>query len=212
MNGKEQKIFLFSKTSYPDVNHIPILHIEYLQPTIDFSSYDYIIATSKEVFSALDKIGEWKELPILAISKSTQKFAKKIGAKILDVSEGYGEDLVGLIKQKYRQLKALYPHAERVAFDIESHLKALDISVDSFSVYKTSCSKTSKIELPSDAICVFTSPSAIRCFESLYAFLPTYKVVCIGKTTRSALPEKVESVLSESTSVKSAIECAKRLV
>ena len=206
------RIFLFSKTSYPDVNHIPILHIDYFQPLIDFSTYDYIIATSKEVFAALDKIGVWKDIPILAISKPTEEFAKKIGAKILDVSDGYGKSVVELIKDKFMHLNALYPHAEVVAFDIEDSLNELGVKVDSFSVYKTSCSKAERIDLPSDAICIFTSPSAVKCFEALYEFRPSYKIVCIGDTTRSALPKGVESLTSENTSVQSTIECAKKLI
>ncbi len=105
-------IFLFSKTPYPGVNHIPILQTSYLKPFIDFSSYDYIIATSKEVFSALDKIGSWKDLPVLAISDSTALAGKQHGAETLDISKGYGKDIVDLIKGQYSNLRALYPHAQ----------------------------------------------------------------------------------------------------
>ena len=212
MNEKEQRIFLFSKTSHPGVNHIPILQIDYFQPSIDFSSYDYIIATSKEIFTALDKIGDWKNIPVLAISQSTASFAQDIGANILDISDGYGENIVELIKEKYVELKPLYPHAKIVAFDIESSLKKIDVEVDSFIVYETSCSDTDIVELPANAICIFTSPSSVKCFEKSYEFLPTYKVVCIGETTRSALPKDVDSIVSESTSVQSTIESAKKLI
>lgn len=212
MHEKEQKIFLFSKTSHPGVDHIPILQIDYLQPCIDFSSYDYIIATSKEVFTALDKIGDWKTIPVLAISPSTAKFAQEMGANIMDISDGYGEDIVELIKEKYIGLKPLYPHAKTVAFDIERSLKKNGVEVGSFTVYKTSCSNIDKVELPADAICIFTSPSAIRCFEQLYGFLPSYKIVCIGETTRSALPKDVEAIVSETTSIQSTIESAKKLI
>lgn len=212
MNKKEQRIFLFSKTSYPGVNHIPILQIDYFQPSIHFSSYDYIIATSKEVFTALDKIGDWKSIPVLAISPSTAKFAQEMGANIMDISNGYGENIVELIKEKYIGLKPLYPHTKIVAFDIESSLKKHGVEVGSFIVYKTSCSDAAVVELPADAICIFTSPSAIKCFEKSYEFLPSYKVVCIGETTRSALPDDVDAIVSETTSVHSTIESAKKLI
>ncbi len=212
MNEKEQRIFLFSKTSYPGVYHIPILQIDYLQPSIDFSSYDYIIATSKEVFTALDKIGNWKNIPVLAISQSTARFAQEIGAKVIDISEGYGENIVKLIKEKYIGHKLLYPHAKTVAFDIENSLKNIDVEVDSFILYETSCSDTDIVELPIDAICIFTSPSSVKCFEKTYGFLPSYKVVCIGETTRAALPKGVDAIISQSTSVQSTIESAKKLL
>ena len=212
MNETQQKVYLFSKTSFPNVNHVPILQIDYLKPSIEFSSYDYIIATSKEIFTALDKIGDWKNIPVLAISQSTAKFAQDIGANILDISEGYGESIIKLIKEKYLGLKPLYPHAKIVAYDIENSLKKLGVDVDSYIIYETSCSDADIVELPADAICIFTSPSSIKCFEKSYEFLPSYRVICIGETTRSALPEGVDSIVSETTSVQSTIESAKKLI
>ncbi len=194
------------------MNHIPILQVTYLQPSINLFAYDYIIVTSKEVFAALDKIGEWRHLPVLAISDSTAAAANEHGAKLLDIAEGYGSSIISLVKEKYSKLKALHPHAKVLAFDIESALKALDIGVDSFVVYTTSCLEHKTVELPSDAICIFTSPSSVKCFENLYTFLPTYKIVCIGETTRAALPKGVESIISEKTSVQSTIERAKSLL
>ena len=209
---KPNNIFLFSKTAYPDVQHIPILQVSYLQPFIEFSSYDYIIATSKEVFLALDKIGPWKHLPVLAISESTAAFAKEKGAKILDIADGYSKNIVNLVNEKYSHLKALHPHAKVVAFDLHSELKELNVFIDSFIVYETECSQDKTVELPDDAICIFTSPSSVHCFEKKYAFLPTYKIVCIGETTRSALPQGINAFVSDKTSVLSTIACAKSLV
>lgn len=209
---KPSNIFLFSKTSYPEVNHIPILQTSYLQPYIDFSDFDYIIATSKEVFTALDKIGSWKHLRVLAISEATAEAARAEGVALLDTANGYGKDVVALIQDKYSDLNALYPHAKVVAFDIENALKDTAVKVDSFIVYETSCSQAEPVELPADAICIFTSPSSVKCFEKTYEFLPSYKFVCIGETTRASLPKELDAFVSEKTSVKSAVECAKSLL
>lgn len=202
---KHSSIYLFSKTSYPDVNHVPILTPTYLQPTINFLSYDYIIATSKETITALNKIGNWKDLPVLAISESTANYVKSQGGKVLDIADGYGKSIVALVEKKYSNLKVLHPHAKVIAFDIEGVLRKKNIKIDSFVVYKTSCSKEEKVELPSDAICIFTSPSSVNCFLQKYTFLPTYKIVCIGETTASELPKDLVYVLSEKTSVESTI-------
>ena len=202
---KHSSIYLFSKTSYPDVNHVPILTPTYLQPTINFLSYDYIIATSKETITALNKIGNWKDLPVLAISESTADYVKSQGGKVLDIADGYGKSIVTLVEKKYSNLKVLHPHAKVIAFDIEGVLRKKNIKIDSFVVYKTSCSKEEKVELPSDAICIFTSPSSVNCFLQKYTFLPTYKIVCIGETTASELPKDLVYVLSEKTSVESTI-------
>jgi uroporphyrinogen-III synthase len=204
-------IFLFSKTSYPGVHHIPILKVTYLQPGIDFSVYDYIIVTSKEVFTALNMIGSWKHLPVLAISDSTARAAEEEGAKVLDIASGYGKDILRLVNEKYADLKALHPHAKVLAYDIEAALKNSDVYVDSVIVYETACLETKTIELPYDAVCIFTSPSSIKCFEKLYGFLPSYKIICIGETTRSALPEGVDAVISEKTSIASCVQRAESL-
>ena len=209
--SQSSRIFLFSKTSYPGVNHVPLLQVTYFQPAIDFSSYDYIIATSKEVFSALNKIGSWKHLPVLAVSDATAAAAKREGAELLDIAHGYGASLALLIKEKYSDLKGLYPHAEVVAFEIHKALQEENICIDSFVVYQTSCSQQHCIELPPDAICIFTSPSSVQCFKESYRFLPTYKIVCIGETTRASLPKEVKSVIAEKTSVSSAIKRAESL-
>jgi len=208
---KHSSIYLFSKTSYPDVNHIPILVPTYLQPSIDFSSYDYIIATSKETLTALDKIGNWKDLPVLAISEATADFVRQEGGTLLDIAQGYGKSIVSLVCEKYTKLKALHPHAKVIAYDIEGELHKSGAQIDSFIVYETSCSKEEKIELPSDAICIFTSPSSVKCFENKYTFLQSFQIVCIGETTASALPSYLPYVLSEITSVQSTIEMAKSL-
>ena len=205
-------IYLFSKTSYPDVNHIPILDVTYFDASVRFPSYDYLIVTSKETILALDKIGAWKILPVLAISEATAEFAKSKGAEILDIADGYGANIVELIEDKYSDLKALYPHAKVTAFDMEAQLQKHKLDVDAFVIYETSCSKANSIELPADAICIFTSPSSIHCFLQKYKFLPEYKVVCIGETTAAALPNDLPYVLSEKTSVESTIAKAKSLL
>lgn len=210
-SSDSNRIFLFSKTPYHDANvrHIPILDTLYLSASIDFSDYDYIIATSKEVFNALEKIGSWKTLPVIAISEATAAYAKKLGAEVLDIADGYGEGLAALICNKYRDLKALHPHAKVIAFDINSALKKEAILVASFIVYETQCANQVKIDLPYNAICIFSSPSAIKCFKNVYQLLDSYKIICIGETTAKALPRGSVYYLADVTTVKSAVMKAK---
>lgn len=207
-----QRIFLFSKTSFPSIQHVPLLDTNYFDITIDFSAYDYIIVTSKEVLRALDRIGEWKQLPIIAISQATAQYARTKGARVLDVAEGYGENLTALIASRYANLKALHPHAKIVAYDINAQLQKYKICVDSFIVYETYCAHSLTFILPDDAICIFTSPSSVNCFLKKHTFLATHKIVCIGKTTAKALPENQDFYLAKTTSVESAVQMAKTLL
>lgn len=206
------RIFLFSKTPYPDVRHIPILETSYLQPTIDFSSYDYIIATSKEVFRSLDRIGSWKALPILAISEATADYARSLGCQVLDVADGYGDSVVDVIKSHYSTLRALHPHAKVIAYDINKALMAAQIAVDSFVVYETKCAMHAPINLPENAICIFTSPSSVHCFRKVQALLESYQIVCIGETTRLAFGEGVEVTVAQKRSIESCVMAAKVLL
>ena len=51
--------------------------------------------TSKQAPQALELIDKnWKNIPVIAISQSTAKSVEKMGAKLLHVSGGYGDDLM----------------------------------------------------------------------------------------------------------------------
>jgi len=209
---KHSSIFLFSKTSHPDVNHVPILETTYFKTLPSLLNYDYIIATSKETLHALDKITKWQKLPVLAISQTTADYVQQLGGSLLDVGDGYAKTLVELIKDKYKNKEALYVHAQKTAYNIKEALMDENIFLESWVIYKTQCSRHKKVVLPDDAICIFTSPSSVKCFEKKYTFLPNYKIVCIGETTASALPKHLSYVLSEKTSIESTIIKASSLL
>lgn len=206
------KIFLFSKTPHHDVQHIPIIKTTYTSSLPDLTIYEYLLVTSKEAINAFHGTVEWKEVPIIAISKVTADYAIEKGGKVTEVGDGYAENLVDVIAGTYPSKKILYIHAEKTAYDLEGALSVRGLNLDSWVAYKTQCNDAVDVDLPPDAICIFTSPSTIDCFMKKYAFLPSYQVVCIGETTAKALPKGIDYLLSSEQSITSTIERAKTLL
>lgn len=206
-------IYLFSKTSHPDVVHVPILATEFLSPTIDLTQYDAIVLTSKQAISALERITQaWRELEVLSVAGPTAKMAEDAGAKVIDVGNGYGDSLADIIIQAHAQKRWLYPRPEVVASDFSDVVRAAGVSLDDVIVYKTSCDlEAAKRVIEEEAVLIFTSPSAIECFLRSHTFTSAQKVVVIGKTTEAALPDDVRAYVSEKTSVESCVRLAREL-
>ena len=111
-------IYLFSKTSHPDVRHIPILSTEFFQPYIDFGKYDAIVLTSKQAVPALCRIDvSWKTVPLLTIAEKTADEARKAGASVMLSGDGYGDSLAEIIINGFADKRWLYPRPEVVASD-----------------------------------------------------------------------------------------------
>ena len=209
----KNSVFLFSKTSHPDVTHIPVLNTLFIQPTINFDDYDAIVLTSKQAVTALDKISpKWKSVPALSIASKTEDMVRESGGKLLDRGNGYGDSLDDIIVKKYADMRWLYPRPKIVASNFKERVKERGIVMDDVIVYETSCNQSCKdIELPEDAILIFTSPFTIECFLELYEFRTSYQVIAIGTTTAKALPEDVTYVMPDTPNVDACVALAKQL-
>ena len=153
-------IYLFSKTSHPDVNYIPILSTEFFQPDIDFSNYDAIVLTSKQAVTALEKISkQWTDIPVLTIADLTAAMAEKAGASVMSKGNGYGDSLADIIINGYAQKRWLYPRPEVVASDFSQKVRNAGVNLEDAIVYKTSCNaEAGRENIEDDAILIFTSP------------------------------------------------------
>ena len=208
-----KKIYLFSKTTHSDVTHVPILNTLFLQPKIDFNNYDAIVLTSKQAVTALEKISPaWKSLPALTIASKTEEMVKNAGGTLLDRGDGYGDSLDDIITSKYASLRWLYPRPKVVASNFKERVQKRGIAIDDIIVYETSCNDACQnIELPDDAILIFTSPFTIACFLKYYAFKSSYKVVAIGATTAKALPKEVDFVMPATPNVDACVTLGRQL-
>ena len=205
-------IYLFSTSSHPDAISVNSLDITFLKPTIDFAHYDYLILTSKQAVNALQQydIKEYETKKALCISSATAKASQKAGIQILAVGEGYGDRLVDSIQKYPKETRWLYLRAEVVASNFVQICKNNGYTIEESIVYRSECSKIlAKTKPQKDAILIFTSPSAVKCFVNHHKFTKEQFVVTIGKTTAKTLPEGIQYAISEESTIASCIELAK---
>ncbi|MEA2110457.1 MAG: uroporphyrinogen-III synthase [Campylobacterota bacterium] len=208
-----RNIYLFSKTENSEVNHVPVLLTEFLKPEINYDNYDAIVLTSKQAVIALENINhEWIKLPVLTIANFTANQAREAGATVLEHGTGYGDSLAEIIINGYPDKRWLYPRPVVVASDFAQKVQGAGVSMDGAVVYKTTCnSEVASLKLEDDAILIFTSPLTIECFLKQHEFKITQKVIAIGKTTATALPKEIDSLMPKETSVQGCVDLAKSL-
>lgn len=203
-------IYLISKTPYAGVEHIPILKTRFFTPEIDFTRYDGLIVTSKQILRALQPYQEsWKKLPIIAVSEATADVFREAGCTIAAIANGYGEGIVPIVSEQFRGCRWLYLRPNVVATSWAKEAVRAGVAIHEEIVYETVWNdEIEGYEIASNAVLIFTSPSGAECFMRHYDIAATQTVVVIGKTTRNALPEGVKSYLSTETSIASAVEKA----
>lgn len=206
-------IYLISKTSYEGVIHVPILKTCFFAPDIDFSHYEGIIVTSKQILKALEPYSEeWKALPIIAVSEPTADVFRTQGCVITAVANGYGEGIEAIIREESLQKRWLYLRPEQVASSWAEEARKNGVKIDEAVMYKTVCNdEASHFEIEENGVLIFASPSSINCFLQNYSILATHSIVVIGKTTQKALPLGLSSSLSATPSIASAVELARKI-
>jgi len=207
----KRQIYLFATSKHPDAISAKSLQVRFLKPQVDFSEYDYLIVTSKQTVKALEQYNkdEFIDIPALCVSEKTATAYENFGGNILEVGDGYGDNLVKNIKDKSKEKKWLYLRAELIASDFVQRSQNDGYDIDEEILYVSECAKEGiEVEVKEKPILIFTSPSSIKCFLKTHAIDADAKVVVIGKTTAKALPDGVEYKISQKTSIDSCIEAA----
>ena len=207
-------IFLVSLTPSDDTGiiHLPLLGTAWLRPVLDLSQYDGIILTSKNGVDALERIDPaWKELPVLCVGKATRQRAAALGAVVLDTADGYGDGVGELLLTRYRTMRWLYARPKVVASDFAVKARANGVRLEEVVVYETVCrAEEIDTEAARDAVLIFTSPSAAKCYLTRFALRDTQTIVVIGHTTATALEGCPVHCASEPT-VAACVALAKKL-
>ncbi|QOP41927.1 uroporphyrinogen-III synthase [Sulfurimonas marina] len=209
-----KNIYLFSTSSYSDTIHINSLDTTFFKPEIDFSQYDYLIVTSKQIAKALQQYDKasYIDIPALCVSAQSAKSFESIGGKVLQIGAGYGDNLSKIIQTYPKEKSWLYLRAKEVASSFVEETKSEGYMIDEAIVYETACSnEIQKSEPENDAILIFTSPSSVKCFLENHSLYKTQKIIVIGKTTAKALPPRVEFIISQETTIASCVKIAKKL-
>jgi len=206
------KTYLFSTSKHPQTININPLQITLFKPEIDFSAYDYLIITSKqtiEVLKQYDK-NDFIHKKALCVSKKTAQSFEELGGTLLDVGQGYGDNLLPIIEQYPKNTKWLYLRAKKVASSFSSDARKKHLKIDERVVYETKCSDALKeMKIEENATLIFTSPTTIKCFLKYFNITKNNKIVVIGKTTLKALPKDVKYGLACDTTVDSCVELSK---
>ncbi len=212
--GVQKKIYLFSISSHPNAIHINPLDIKFLKPSIDFSKYDYLIITSKQASEALKQyeVQDYIDKKGLCVSVATAASFESLGATVLDIGAGYGDNLIEKIKSFPKSTKWLYLRAKVVASDFVEVCNNDGFNIDENVVYMSECSQdVLDVKVEDNSILIFTSPSSLNCFLKTHKISQYSKVVVIGKTTAKALPKNIEYLLAKETTIESCIEIASNL-
>ncbi len=206
------KIYLFSISSHPDTISINSLAISFLKPSIDFSKYDYLIITSKQTSEALkqyDKV-DYVNKPALCVSVASAKSYRDLGANILAIGGGYGDNLIDKIKEFPKESKWLYLRAKAVASNFVELCKNDGYDIDEKVLYMSKCSEDIlNVNVENDATLIFTSPSSLNCFLKNNEIRETHEIIVIGTTTAKALPKDVKYKISTQTTIESCINLTK---
>ena len=209
-----KQIYLFSTSSHPDAISVNPLDITLLKPSINFSNYNYLIITSKQVSKALNQYKNtmFTEKKALCISKATAKSFEEIGGSLLEVGEGYGDDLYMSIKKHPKEIKWLYLRAKSVASNFVELLNNEGYTIDEEIVYESKCSnKTINIDVKKEAVLIFTSPSSVNCFLKNNQISMKHNIVVIGSTTAKSLPSGVSFCIAKEHTIESCITLAHSL-
>ena len=208
-------IYLFSTSSHSEAFSVNSLLITFLQPNIDFSKYDAFIITSKQASKALKgyETNLFQDIPALCISKASAKSYEEIGGTVLDVGEGYGDNLVEKIKKYPKSTRWLYLRAKVVASNFVLLCQKDGYSIDEAIVYMSECSKDIlNVQVKEKSILIFTSPSSLECFLKTHSLFKSNVIIVIGRTTAKAVPKGFEYHLSEKTTIESCMELAKNIL
>ena len=207
----KRQIYLFATSKHPDAISAKSLEVRFLKPSIDFTQYDYLIITSKQTVKALEqyKREDFIDIPALCVSVKTAASYENFGGNILDIGDGYGDNLVKNIKEKPEDKKWLYLRAEVIASDFIQRCQADGYDIDEEILYVSECATEGmEVEVCDKPILIFTSPSSIECFLKTHTISTDAKVVVIGKTTAKALPKNIEYEVAKKTSIESCMELA----
>jgi len=204
-------IYLLSPTPREETIALPVIDFTVTAGTIDFSTSDTLLFTSKQAVITADKIDlSWKNYPCIAIGPATKKQIEDLGGKVIYHPRSfYGETLSQDISEFFRELKLLYLRPKEVSFDSKGFLEKEGITLQEQIIYETSCIKYAPEDKPSkDAIIIFTSPSTIHCFLKNFGWDESYTAVVIGKATKVHLPVDAEYVVADEPLISSCIKKA----
>jgi len=211
----KRMIYLLSPIQREGTVFLPMIGFTTVAETIDFSSIDTLMFTSKQAVKVADQIDQkWKEYPSIAIGNATKKQIEDLGGEVIyQPQHFYGKVLSQDIAMFFRERKILYLRPNEVSFDAKTFLAKQGIRLFEQIIYETTCVKYDKEDMPQkDAIIIFTSPSTIHCFFRNFSWDSSYTAVVIGEATKVHLPKGARYAVAKEPLIASCIEKAEEIL
>ena len=210
----QRLIYLLSPLKKEGTVSLPMISFSLTTNSIDFSSCDTLLFTSKQAIVSADSIDKsWKNYPCIAIGGATKKQIEVLGGTVIYYpKEFYGEALAKEIKKNFSNKKLLYLRPKEISFDSKAYLEKNHIALEEQIIYETFCVKYCADEKPKEnAIIIFTSPSTIKCFFENFVWCSSYVAVLIGNATKEHLPDACEYVVADEPLIDACVEKAIKL-
>ncbi len=203
-------IYLYSHTPKKGVKHVQILGIKFLRPRIKTQNPDALIFTSKNAVIALDKLDfAWKDIPCFVIGEATAREVEKRGGYVEFISKtSHGDEFADEIKEFLKNKRVLFPRAKEVLSNIKE--KLCKVELEELILYENLCNELESPQKPAPkSTLIFASPSSIKCFLKYFELDKTYRIICIGKKTKEALPPNVSCEMPKKQSLDACIKLAR---
>lgn len=200
---------LYTGSQCPDPNYIwtPLIKLTPLQDKSALSqsadeigTYDYAIFTSRHAAqfwaeAAGDRFSMPDSVTVVAIGDTTAMELKTLGIRVDMTPEQ--DDSYGILKlMESRPVgKVLLPRSDKALPTIPDGLRKMGFDVTAITAYENKVNKSARrIDLDDVDNIIFTSPSTVDAFISIYGGLPCgKKLITRGRATQAHLQERKEA-------------------
>ncbi|MBI5555550.1 MAG: uroporphyrinogen-III C-methyltransferase [Elusimicrobia bacterium] len=167
--------------------HYPLIEIKPLPYTLKIDLYEGIVFTSKQAVRAIcNKYRLLAKHKLISIGQGTTGELEKYGYQANITAAVPDSDEVAAVLQKMKLNKILYP-CSNLSKNALQQLTGVEKKV----VYQTLYRKQLRLDLRNFSGVVFSSPSTVNSFLSIYKKIPKYLVLYVyGKHTAEKLNEK----------------------
>ena len=199
-----QEVEAFAALGF-QVESLPLIKVQLSETIEAFPQADFAIFTSGNALEALQKHPAAKALAphrAFCVGAKTREHLESAGWEVI-ASFGYAQQLADHLVEQYACYSFVFFCGERRMDTLPEQLKTHGIPCHECLTYTTELTPQ-KLHKPYDGL-LFFSPSAVKSFLKENHFAEE-KIICIGSTTQSALPEGVSSYIAHSPTLEGIIE------
>ncbi|WP_086256808.1 uroporphyrinogen-III synthase [Campylobacter vicugnae] len=210
-------IYLISNTAFNDesIRQLKLCKIKFNLFSVDLSSFDALIVTSKNSINALkfNSIA-LTDILVFTIGKATALACKEFGfTQIYEAKNSHGDEFGVEILNSLRDKKVLFIKAKETVSNLDIYFSQNGIDITVVDGYENLILNPNDIKKPEpNSTIIFTSPINVRAFIQNFGWDKSYQAVAIGKATAAALSNYCDNVIVSNTqNLKSCIELAKNI-